>query len=179
LSEPKTNINISEILITSEQINEQVKACGKRLTEKYKGTPLMLVGLLKGSFMFLSDLSRAVEIPCVIDFITTRSYGDGMVHDKLTIESHIKNDISAYHVVIAEDIIDSGRTLLEVSRQMREKNPLSLEIITLLDKPSRREVDFHPDETLFSIEDRFVVGYGLDYAEMGRNLPYIAVISEE
>jgi hypoxanthine phosphoribosyltransferase len=167
---------VGEILITRDQIAEKVFDLGKRLSKRYRGKPLLLIGLLKGAFVFLSDVARALDIPCVIEFITASSYGSGTVHSELSVNLSMKTDISAYHVVVVEDIIDTGRTLCEISKRLREKNPLSLEVITLLDKPSRREVDFNPDESLFTIEDRFVVGYGLDYAELGRNLPYIGVV---
>jgi hypoxanthine phosphoribosyltransferase len=171
-------LTLSETLITQEQIEEKIAVCGKRICDKYRDKPLLLIGLLKGGFVFLSDLARAIDIPCAIEFITTSSYGNGTTAGKLAIHSHIKADISAYHVIVVEDIIDTGHTLSAVSKYIRGMNPLSLEIITLLDKPSRREVDFNADESLFTIEDRFVVGYGLDCAEIGRNLPYIAVVAE-
>lgn len=137
------------------------------------------VSILKGSFVFLADLSRSVSVPCEIGFMAAKSYYESTKSSgtvKITMD--IDQDISRYHVIIAEDIIDTGRTLKEVTNLLRSRNPLSLKVITLLDKPSRRVVDFEPDLALFTIADRFVVGYGLDYGEKYRNLPYIAEYEE-
>ncbi|MCM1579474.1 MAG: hypoxanthine phosphoribosyltransferase [Ruminococcus sp.] len=166
---------IKKVLITEDEIKAAVKAEGRRITEEYEGKPLLIAGLLKGSFIFAADLCREIKIPCEMGFMAASSYGSGSVSvGKVDITLDIGRDISGYHVIIAEDIIDTGRTLSEVCRVLRERKPLSLKVVTLLDKPSRREVDFKADVSLFTIPDVFVVGCGLDYGEKYRNLPYIA-----
>ena len=166
---------IKKVLISEEDIRAAVKKVGREITEKYEGKPLILVSILKGSFIFLADLCRAVETPCEIGFMAAESYGSGTVSSgDVNITLDLKRDISQYHVIIAEDIIDTGRTLSRICEILRKRNPLSLEVYTLLDKPSRREVDFTADKVLFTVPDLFVVGYGLDCGEKFRNLPYIA-----
>lgn len=166
---------LKRVLISENEIKAAVQAEGRRITEEYRGKPLLIAGLLKGSFIFAADLCREVKIPCELGFIAVSSYGDGSVSSgRVDIAMDIGRDISRYHVVIAEDIIDTGRTLCEVCRILRERNPLSLKVVTLLDKPERREADFNADVSLFTIPDAFVVGYGLDYGEKYRNLPFIA-----
>lgn len=167
--------HIKKILISEQEIQNAVKKAAKIIDDSYDGTPVLLVSILKGSFVFLSDLTKAVTIPCEIDFMSAKSYyestqSSGIV--KITMD--LKQDISGYNVFIIEDIIDTGRTLKDVVKLLNARNPKSLKVITLLDKPSRRIVDFKADESLFVIDDLFVIGYGLDYNEKYRNLPYIA-----
>ncbi len=171
---------IKQILITEEEIRDAVARAGKQIDEIYDGRPILLVSVLKGAFVFMSDLCRAVSVPCEIGFMCAKSYYEGTVSSgvvKITLD--LEQDISRYHVVIVEDIIDTGRTLSDVVRMLRTRNPLSLSVITLLDKPSRRIVDFKADLSLFTIPDYFVIGYGLDCGEYYRNLPYIAEYTEE
>ncbi len=166
---------IKKVVITAEKIAEKTAEAGKLIDREYEGKPLLLVSILKGAYIFLADLSRAVSIPCEIGFMAAESYGSGLSSSgnvKITLD--LKQDISEYHVVIVEDIVDSGRTLSKIVEMLRERNPLSLKVLTLLDKPERRAVDFKPDYTLFTIPDFFAVGYGLDCGEYYRNLPYIA-----
>jgi len=173
------NSRIKRVIITEEEIKEAVKKAGKHIDEMYDGNPILLVSILKGAFVFMADLCRAVTVPTEIGFMCAKSYYSGTVSTgavKITMD--LDQDISKYHVVIVEDIIDTGRTLNDVVNLLKTRNPISLEVITLLDKPSRRKVDFKADMSLFTIPDYFVIGYGLDCAEYYRNLPYIAEYNE-
>ncbi len=171
--------HINRVLISESEIKAKVAELGRKIDESYDGKPILLVSILSGSFVFLADLARTVTVPCEIAFMKAKSYyestqSSGIV--KITMD--LQQDISGYHVIIVEDIIDTGRTLNDVCRLLRSRNPLSLRVVTLLDKPSRRIVDFKADEALFTIDDLFVIGYGLDYGEIYRNLPYIAEYKE-
>ena len=169
--------NTLNVVVSEEKIREAVKKTGQSLNEIYDGTPLLLVSILKGAFVFLADLCRKITVPCEIGFMAAKSYYEGTSSSgEVTITMDLQQDISNYHVVIVEDIIDTGRTLKSVVEILKGRNPASLRVITLLDKPERREVDFKADLSLFTIPDLFVVGYGLDYAEYYRNLPYVAAI---
>ncbi len=171
--------NIKSILITKEEIDQKIALAGKEIDKLYDGRPILLVCILKGSFVFMADVCRAVSVPCEIGFMCAKSYFEGTVSSgNVQITMDLQQDISKYHVVILEDIIDTGRTLKEVHRILSERAPLSLHVITLLDKPSRRVVDFTADLALFTIPDKFVIGYGLDCAEYYRSLPYIAEFAE-
>jgi len=166
---------IKRIAITKEQIEQKVAKVGKELSAIYDGKPLLLVSILTGSFIFLADIARAITVPCEVGFMRVKSYYEGTLScGKVTVTMDLDRDVSKYHVVIIEDIIDTGRTLAEVVKMLKARNPLSLKVVTLLDKPSRRVIDFSPDVALFTIPDFFVIGYGLDCAEQYRNLPYIA-----
>ena len=166
---------IKRIIITEEEIQQKIKEAGKYIDSLYDGKPILLVSILKGSFVFLADLARAVSVPCEVGFMAAKSYyestqSSGIV--KITMD--LERDISEFHVIIVEDIIDTGRTLNDVVKLLNARNPLSLRVVTLLDKPERRIVPFKADYSLFTIPDYFVIGYGLDYGEYFRNLPYIA-----
>ena len=166
---------IKRVMISAEEIASAIAKAGKQIDEWYDGKPILLVSILKGSFVFLSDLCRAISSPCEIGFMCAKSYYGGTVSTgvvKITMD--LEQDISNYHVIIVEDIIDTGRTLNDVVRLLKARNPLSLRVVTLLDKPSRRLVDFQADLALFTIPDFFVIGYGLDGEEYYRNLPYVA-----
>lgn len=170
------NSKIKRILITEEEIKTAMQKAGKQIDEWYDGRPILLVSILKGSFVFLADLCRAISVPCEIGFMCAKSYYSGTVSTgvvKITMDLE-QEDLTNYHVIIVEDIIDTGRTLNDVVNMLKTRNPLSLRVVTLLDKPSRRLVNFHADYALFTIPDHFVIGYGLDCAEYYRNLPYIA-----
>lgn len=170
---------IKQIILTKEQIDAKIKKAGKQISDSYDGAPLLLVSILKGSFVFLADLCRAITVPCEIGFMCAQSYFSGTVSSgEVKITMDLDRDISKYHVIIVEDIIDTGRTLKYVSELLKSRNPLSLKIVTLLDKPSRRVVDLKADISLFTIPDYFVIGYGLDCGEYYRNLPYIAEYDE-
>ncbi len=169
--------NTLNVVVPEKKIQESVKKAGQSLNEIYDGTPLLLVSILKGAFVFLADLCREITVPCEIGFMAAKSYYEGTSSSgEVTITMDLQQDISKYHVVIVEDIIDTGRTLKSVVEILKGRNPASLRVITLLDKPERREVDFKADLSLFTIPDLFVVGYGLDYAEYYRNLPYVAAV---
>lgn len=167
--------HIKDVLISEEEIKKAISETGELINSYYDGRPILLVSILKGAFVFLADLARAVTVPCEIGFMVAKSYYNGTQSSgTVNITMDIDKDISKYHVIIVEDIIDTGRTLKEVYKLLKSRNPISLKVITLLDKPSRRHVDFEADKALFTIPDLFVIGYGLDCAEMYRNLPYIA-----
>lgn len=167
--------NIKRIIFSEEQIKARIGEIGAELSRDYEGKPLLLVSILNGAFIFMADLCRAVTVPCEIAFMCAKSYYSGTEScGDVTITKDLTQDISGYHVVIVEDIIDTGRTLSAVVELLKKRDPLSLEVVTLLDKPSRRVVDFKADRTLFTIPDYFVIGYGLDCGEKYRNLPYIA-----
>ncbi|WP_294752342.1 hypoxanthine phosphoribosyltransferase [uncultured Ruminococcus sp.] len=170
---------IKRIIISEEEIRAEIKKAGEYINSLYDGSPILLVSILKGAFVFMADLCREVTVPCEIAFMAAKSYFEGTQssgHVEITMD--LKHDISNYHVVIIEDIIDTGRTLNEIKKILGVRGPLSLNIITLLDKPDRRVVELKADYSLFTIPDYFVIGYGLDYGEFYRNLPYIAEFAE-
>ncbi len=169
------NRNIKRVLFTREEIEAATKEAGRKISESYNGEPILLVSILNGAFVFMADLCREITVPCEIAFMCAKSYYKGTDSSGIVnITMDLDQDISGYHVIIVEDIIDTGRTLKDVVSLLKARNPLSLRVVTLLDKPSRRLVDFEADMSLFVIEDLFVIGYGLDCGEYYRNLPYIA-----
>lgn len=170
---------INRIIISEEEIKAAVKKAGEMINSSYDGTPILLVSILKGSFVFLADLCREISVPCEVGFMVAKSYYEGTQSSgKVKITMDLQQDISKYHVIIIEDIIDTGRTLNDIVKLLKSRNPISLKVVTLLDKPDRRVVDFKADYSLFIIPDLFVIGYGLDCGEYYRNLPYIAEFSE-
>lgn len=170
---------ISRVLISEEEIRAELKKCGEQLSREYEGKPLLLVSVLKGAFVFLADLCREITVPCEIGFMAAQSYFSGTSSaGSVEITYDLAQDVSRYHVVIVEDIIDTGRTLAEIIKLIKARGPLSLKVVTLLDKPSRRVVPLNADISLFTIPDHFVIGYGLDCAEYYRGLPYIAEYKE-
>jgi hypoxanthine phosphoribosyltransferase len=170
-----------DILIPEQDVRSRIAELGQEITNFYQHknihTPLVVVGLLRGSFMFMADLVREIHLPVEIDFMTTSSYGNAMNsnHD-VRISKDLDGDIKGKHVLIVEDIIDTGYTLQKVRDILNLREPSSLTICTLLDKPSRREVDVPVDWVGFTIPDEFVVGYGIDYAQRHRNLGYIGKV---
>ena len=169
------NKKIKRVIITKEEIDEAIAKAGKDISDSYDGRPILLVSILKGAYVFMADLCRAITVPCEIGFMAAKSYYAGTTSSgvvKITMD--LEQDISNYHVIIVEDIIDTGRTLNDIVNMLKLRNPISLKVVTLLDKPSRRVVDFKADVSLFTIPDHFVIGYGLDCGEYYRNLPYIA-----
>ena len=170
-----------DILISEQDVRSRIAELGQEITSFYQHknihTPLVVVGLLRGSFMFMADLVREIHLPVEIDFMTTSSYGNAMNsnHD-VRISKDLDGDIKGKHVLIVEDIIDTGYTLQKVRDILNLREPSSLTICTLLDKPSRREVDVPVDWVGFTIPDEFVVGYGIDYAQRHRNLGYIGKV---
>lgn len=169
------NKRIKRVVITAEQIKEAIAKAGKQISDSYDGRPILLVSILNGAFVFMSDLCRAVTVPCEVAFMRVKSYFGGTTSSgSVQITMDLEQDLSKYHVVIVEDIIDTGRTLKSIVELLKQRNPISLKVVALLDKPERRVVDFKPDMVLFTIPDFFAIGYGLDCAEYFRNLPYIA-----
>ena len=170
---------IKRILITEDEIREAVKKAAKYIDDIYDGTPILLVSILKGAFVFMADVCKKVTVPSEVAFMIAQSYFEGTTSSgKVEISMDIKQNMENYHVVILEDIVDTGRTLSEIVKILKNRNPKSFRVITLLDKPSRRTVEFQADVSLFTIPDHFVVGYGLDCGEYYRNLPYIAEYGE-
>ena len=171
-------MQIKKILIPVKEIQNAIPKAGNFINNLYDGKPILLMSILKGAFIFLADVCRTVQVPCEISFMTAQSYFNHTYSSgNVKITMDLQQDIKNYHVVIIEDIIDSGRTLSEIVKLLKSRNPISLHVITLLDKPERREVNFKPDLALFEIPDKFVVGYGMDYGELYRNLPYIAELA--
>lgn len=168
--------SVKRVIITSEEIQEKISKAGEYVDSLYDGRPILLVGILNGCFVFLADLARAITVPCEIAFMSAKSYNGTQSMGEVDIILDIEKDISEYNVVIAEDIIDTGRTLKKITEILKKRNPHSFTVVTLLDKPERRVVEFTADYSLFVIPDVFVVGYGLDYDDYYRNLPYIVEI---
>lgn len=172
--------DIESILMTEEQIQERVRLLGAEISRDYAGKDPVFVGVLKGSFMFMADLMRQVSVPCQVDFMAVSSYGAGTsTTGAVKINKDLSQDIEGRHVVIVEDILDSGVTLGYLTKYLQNRNPASIAIATLLDKPARRKADVYAKYSGFEIPDAFVVGYGLDYAEKYRNLPFIGVLKPE
>lgn len=171
---------IKRVVISKEEIKQKLKEAGKYIDSIYDGRPVLLVSILKGAFVFMADVAREVTVPCEISFMAAKSYFEGTESSgNVEITMDLKQDISKYHVVIVEDIIDTGRTLHTLLKLLKVREPLSLHVVTLLDKPDRRVVELKADLSLFTIPDYFVIGYGLDYDEYYRNLPYIAEYDNE
>ena len=172
--------DIERILFSEEQLKERIAALGAELTRDYEDKNPIFVGVLKGCFVFMADLLRNVDVYCTMDFMSVSSYGDGVTSTgSVKINKDLSRDIAGRHVIIVEDILDSGITLSYLKKYLSVRNPASISIVTLLDKPARRRADVQADYVGFEVEDAFVVGYGLDYAEEYRNLPYIGVLKSE
>lgn len=171
---------IERVLVDEFTLQRRVAELGAQIADFYRGQDLLLISVLKGSIVFMADLIRAIPIAHEIDFMATSSYG-AAVHSSgvVRILKDLNKPIEGRNVLIVEDIIDSGHTLNYLVRILQERQPASLRIVTLLDKPDRREVDIHVDWIGFSIPNDFVVGYGLDYNEIYRNLPYIGVLKPD
>ena len=174
----KTNHpDVAEILITAEELNAKVQALGAEISNAYQGKSPLLLSVLKGSVVFLADLMRTLTVPHAIDFMAVSSYGAATESSGVVrILKDLDAPIEGKDVLIVEDIIDSGNTLAYLRGLLLARNPASLRIVTLLSKPSRREVDVPVDWVGFEIPDKFVIGYGLDYDELYRDLPYIGVL---
>ena len=168
-------------LFSAEQIREKVKELGRRISEDYKDKPLTVVGILKGSFVFMADLIREIDADIQVDFMEVSSYGNRTKSSgNIMIKKDMDTSPSGKHILIVEDIIDSGNTLKYLrDTYLAGKEAASVRIVTFLDKPARRTAEIQPDYTGFEIEDLFVIGYGLDYAQQFRQLPYIAYLKEE
>ncbi|MGX9708115.1 hypoxanthine phosphoribosyltransferase [Laceyella tengchongensis] len=172
--------DIKEVLISEEQIKGKVRELGQRLSEEYKDLNPLCICVLKGAVPFMADLIREMPIKMEMDFMAVSSYGNSTTSSGVVrILKDLDASIEGRHVLIVEDIIDSGLTLSYLVEMLKGRNAASVKIVTLLDKPDRRKVDLSPDYCGFTIPDAFVIGYGLDFAEKYRNLPYIGVLKEE
>ncbi len=177
---PSLEMDVEEILLSESQILRRVYELGKQISADYADLDPLLLCVLKGGYVFLADLARCLTIKHDVDFMAISSYGDGAESTGVVrIVKDLDRDISGRHVLIVEDIIDTGRTLSYLMQNLRVRQPASLRVCALLDKPSRRELDLEIDYTGFEIPDRFVVGYGLDYAEHYRNLRFVGVLKPE
>jgi len=172
--------DLQQILLSEEVIAKRVKELGEQISRDYSGCDLVVVGILKGALVFMADLIRHLSIPVIMDFAVVSSYGTATkTSGVVRILKDLDQPIEGKHVLIVEDIIDTGLTMHYLINNFKARKPLSVKVCTLLDKPSRREVDIVPDYCGFSIPDHFVVGYGLDYAEYYRNLPQVGVLKPE
>ena len=177
---PSLADDMAEVLIDEQTLQATIKHLGDQITQDYAGKELLLIGVLKGAIMFMVDLARSINLPLTLDFMAISSYGastvsSGVVRILKDLDASIENK----HVLIVEDIIDSGMTLSYLADYLKARGPASLKICALLNKPNRRTSDVVIDYHGFDIPDKFVVGYGLDYAEIYRNLPYIGVLKPE
>jgi len=172
--------DIKNIMLSEEEIAKRVKELGKQLTEEYKGRELLIVGVLKGCMLFLSDLVRTIDIPLTMDFMVVSSYGTATKSSGVVrIIKDLEREIEGKDVLIVEDIVDSGLTLSYLIENLKTRNPKSIKVCSLLDKPDRRKAKVDIEYVGFKIPDEFVVGYGLDYAERYRNLPFVCVLKPE
>lgn len=171
---------IEKVLISEQEIKQTVERLASQIDNDYKGEKIVLVGLLKGSVVFMSDLMRALKTPCAIDFMVASSYGCGTKSSgTVNITKDLAQPITDCNVIVVEDIIDSGTTLSYVLNYLKLKNPKSLKLCTMLDKPDGRITQVHVDYIGQTVPNEFVVGYGLDYSELYRNLPYVGILKPE
>ena len=172
--------DIKKVLISEEEIQAKVAEIGARISEDYVGKNLLMVGILKGSVVFMADLMRTVGVHAQIDFMSVSSYGSGTKSSGVVkIIKDLDNNVEGYDLLLVEDILDSGLTLSYLREMLQNRHPNSIKIVTLLNKPARRTADIQPDYCCFDVPDEFVVGYGLDFDERYRNLPYVGVLKEE
>ncbi len=169
-----------DTLISEKKIHEKVKGLAREIDGDFEGEEILLIGLLRGSVIFLSDLARELKTEATIDFMVVSSYGNKMESSRdVKILKDLEEDIKGRNVIIVEDIIDTGNTLQKVQQILQTREPKNIKICTLLDKPERREVEISVDYTGFQIPDEFVVGYGIDFAQKHRTLPYIGIVKKE
>lgn len=172
--------DILKVLLSEKEIAVKVQEIGAQITKDYQNKNLLMVSVLKGSVVFMADLMRAVDCHARIDFMSVSSYGNGTkTSGVVKIVKDLDLNLEGYDLLLVEDILDSGKTLYYLREILKERNPASIRIATLLNKPARREADITPDYSCFEVPDEFVVGYGLDFAEKYRNLPYIGVLKPE
>lgn len=172
--------DVLRVLLSEDEIREKVRELGGKITADYKNSNLMLVTVLKGAVVFLADLMRQIDVPAEIDFMVVSSYGSGVKSSGVVkIVKDLDVPLAGKDILIVEDILDSGLTLSYIKELLESRGPRSIRIATLLDKPSRRKVDLQADYIGFSVPDEFVIGYGLDYDEKYRNLPYIGILKPE
>ena len=169
------------VLLTENEVNARIKAIGEQISRDYEGKDLLLVSILKGSVVFMADIMRAIKIPSAIDFMVVSSYGGANTTTTglVKIIKDLDSDLSGKDVLIVEDILDTGVTLSKLVPMLKMRRPNSVKICAILDKPERRKADIHADYLGFQVPDEFVVGYGLDYDEKYRNLPYVGVLKPE
>ena len=171
------NNDIAKVLVSEEEIQQRIKEMGEQISRDFESKNLLMVGVLKGSVVFMADLMRHITVPCEIDFMSVSSYGgDTKSSGVVKIVKDLDEPLKDKDVIVVEDIVDSGRTLSYLLELLQQRGPKSLALCTLLDKPDRRVVDVKVDYTGFQIPDEFVVGYGLDYDQRYRNLPYIGIV---
>ena len=171
--------DIENVLISKDEIESRVAEMGRRITADFRDKDPIFVGVLKGCFIFMADLMRHVDIKCTMDFMAVSSYSGTSSTGAVKITKDLSEDIEGRHVIIVEDILDSGVTLSYLKQYLMVRRPASITIATLMDKPARRKADVYADYSCFEVPDAFVVGYGLDYDEHYRNLPYIGVLRPE
>ncbi|MEA3337978.1 MAG: hypoxanthine phosphoribosyltransferase [Chloroflexota bacterium] len=172
--------DVAEILISDEEIQARVAVLGARITRDFAGEEIVIVAVLKGAMLFLADLIRRIDLPLAVDFMAIASYGAGTESSGVVrILKDLDDAIEGRHILIVEDIVDSGRTLDYLLRLLRQRNPATIHVCSLLDKVSRREIEVPIDYVGFEVPDEFVVGYGLDFAELYRQLPFIGVLKPE
>ncbi|MGL5692845.1 MAG: hypoxanthine phosphoribosyltransferase [Peptostreptococcaceae bacterium] len=170
---------VTGVMLTEEEIKAKVYEIAKKIEEDYRGEELLIVGILKGASVFVADLIRNIDLDVDMDFMSVSSYGNSTESSgTVKIIKDLDVDIEGRNVLIVEDIIDSGLTLSNLVAALETRNPKSLSLCTLLDKPQRRKAKMHVDYVGFVIEDKFIVGYGIDYAEKYRNLPYIGIVED-
>ena len=169
--------DIQEVLFSEEQLKNRVREIAQQISADYQGKEIMLISVLRGSFVFMADLCRAIDLPCTLDFMAVSSYGKGTKSSgQVQITKDLSEDISDRHIIVVEDILDSGNTLSYLLKILENRHPASIRLCTLLDKPDRRVKPVEVHYSGFTIPDAFVVGYGLDYAEKYRTLPYIGIL---
>lgn len=172
--------DVESVLISEEKLAARIKELGEQITADYAGKEILAIGVLRGAVLFMADLTRAIKVPVAIDFMAVSSYGAGTSSSGVVrILKDLDEDIEGKHVLIVEDIIDSGLTLSYLLDNIKSRKPASLKLCTLLNKPERRKAEVHIDYNGFTVPDYFVVGYGLDYAEKYRNLPFIGILKPE
>ncbi len=166
-----------KVMIPETEVDAKIEELGKKISEDYAGKTVHLICILKGSVFFVCELAKRITVPVTLDFMSVSSYGDGTASSGIVkIAKDLDETLEGKDVIVVEDIIDSGRTLSYLLEVLKQRHPNSMKLCTLLDKPDRRVVDVHVDYTGFEIPDEFVVGYGLDYAQKYRNLPYIGIV---
>lgn len=172
--------DIERVLFSEEELKRRVGELGAQITADYAGKEPMLISVLRGSYIFMADLTRSIDLPCTVDFMSVSSYGSGTKSSgQVQITKDLSDDIEGRDVIVVEDILDSGNTLYYLLQILQARKPASVRLCTLLDKPERRIKDVAVSYSGFTIPDAFVVGYGLDYAEKYRNLPYIGILKPE
>lgn len=168
---------IGKVLVSQEELQKRIAELGAKITRDYEGKKLLVLGILKGAVPFMADLIREIKLPLAYDFMAVSSYGASTQSSGVVrILKDLERSVEDVHILITEDIVDTGLTLKYLKENLSGRNPLSVKVVTLLDKPARRKVDVVPDYNGFTIPDEFVVGYGLDFNEEYRNLPYVGVL---